>query len=52
VQRDFDEGSAERLTSEVFSFLCRGCLRIPDEQPGLNERSRAPRERLAPEPKR
>jgi hypothetical protein len=28
---DFDERSAERLTSEVFSFLCRGCLRIPDE---------------------
>ena len=31
VMLDFDEGSAERLTSEVFSFLCRGCLRIPDE---------------------
>jgi AcrR family transcriptional regulator len=31
VMLDFDDGSAERLTSEVFSFLCRGCLRIPGE---------------------
>jgi AcrR family transcriptional regulator len=30
VMRDFGEGSAERLTSEVFGFLCRGCLRIAD----------------------
>jgi AcrR family transcriptional regulator len=30
VTRDKDDASAERLTSEVFSFLCRGCLRIPE----------------------
>lgn len=32
VMRDFGEGSAERLASEVFAFLCRGCLRIADER--------------------
>jgi AcrR family transcriptional regulator len=32
VIRDFGEGSAERLTAEVFGFLCRGCLRIPEER--------------------
>src|SRR5262245_6074964 len=30
VIHDLDEESVDRLTSEVFSFLCRGCLRIPD----------------------
>jgi hypothetical protein len=30
VTRDKDDSSAEVLTSEVFSFLCRGCLRIPE----------------------
>jgi AcrR family transcriptional regulator len=37
VMRDFGEGSAERLTSEVFGFLCRGCLRIADDQRGVHE---------------
>src|SRR6185436_21081625 len=40
VMRDLDEASADHLTSEVFSFLCRGCLRIPEELPALNERAR------------
>ena len=31
VMRDFGEASAEPLTAEVFSFLCRGCLRISDD---------------------
>jgi AcrR family transcriptional regulator len=30
VMRDVGEGSAERLSAEVFSFLCRGCLRMPE----------------------
>ena len=30
VVGDLDQGSAERLTSEVFGFLSRGCLRIPE----------------------
>jgi AcrR family transcriptional regulator len=30
VTRDKGEASADHLTSEVFSFLCRGCLRIPE----------------------
>jgi len=34
VTRDLNESSAERLTSEVFSFLCRGCLLIPDDSRG------------------
>jgi len=33
VMHDLDGESADRLTSEVFSFLCRGCLRIPDIPP-------------------
>jgi AcrR family transcriptional regulator len=41
VMRDFGEASAERLTVEVFSFLCRGCLRIPEERrPAQAERPR------------
>src|SRR2546428_88775 len=45
VMHDLDDESADRLTSEVFSFLCRGCLRIPDEPaqlagPRLEARSR------------
>ena len=34
VTRDLNESSAERLTAEVFSFLCRGCLLIPDDSRG------------------
>jgi AcrR family transcriptional regulator len=29
VMRDVGEDHAERLSAEVFSFLCRGCLRMP-----------------------
>ena len=39
VMRDFGEASAEPLTAEIFSFLCRGCLRIPDDgSPRLSSR--------------
>ncbi len=40
VLHDLDGASAERLTEEVFSFLCRGCLRIPDDRPSPGGRSR------------
>jgi AcrR family transcriptional regulator len=32
VQRDHGEESAEHLTAELFSFLCRGFLRLPEHE--------------------
>ena len=48
VMHDLDDESADRLTSEVFSFLCRGCLRIPDEPAQVASPAPDTRSRRAP----
>jgi AcrR family transcriptional regulator len=49
VQRELGEESAERLANELFGFLCRGFLRMPEDEiarlyaqkPGRGKRTKA-----------